>query len=99
MASVGVRRDTRGDALPVSETSLAAVIVLAAGEGTRMKSRTPKVLHALCGRSMLGHALAAAGGLEAQRLVVLVGHGRDEVRAAAASQAPDVCVVVQERLA
>ena len=64
-----------------------------------MKSRTPKVLHALCGRSMLGHALAAAGELDPQRLVVVVGHGRDEVRAEAARHAPDVCVVVQERLA
>ena len=51
MAPVDVRRNTRGDALLVSETSPAAVVILAAGEGTRMKSRTPKVLHALCGRS------------------------------------------------
>ena len=43
--------------LPVSET--AAVVILAAGEGTRMKSRTPKVLHTLAGRSLLGHAIAA----------------------------------------
>ncbi len=83
----------------MSEPRPDAVIVLAAGEGTRMKSRTPKVLHALGGRSMLGHALAAAGELDPQRLVVVVGHGRDEVRAEAARQAPDVCVVVQERLA
>src|SRR5271165_7490431 len=83
----------------VSEPRPVAVIVLAAGEGTRMKSRIPKVLHALCGRSMLGHALAAAGELDPRRLVVVVGHGRDEVRAEAASHAPDVCVVVQERLA
>ncbi len=64
-----------------------------------MKSRLPKVLHALCGRSMLGHALAAAGELDPQRLVVVVGHGREEVRAEAARLAPGVCVVVQERLA
>ena len=83
----------------VSEPRPDAVIVLAAGEGTRMKSRTPKVLHALCGRSMLGHALAAAGELDPRRLVVVVGHGRAEVRAEAANHAPDVCVVVQERLA
>ncbi|NUO42681.1 MAG: NTP transferase domain-containing protein, partial [Streptomyces sp.] len=37
----------------------AAVVVLAAGEGTRMKSATPKVLHELCGRSLVGHVLAA----------------------------------------
>ena len=76
-----------------------AVIVLAAGEGTRMKSRIPKVLHSLCGRSMLGHVLAAAGELDPHRLVVVVGHGRDQVGAEAARHAPGVCVVAQERLA
>jgi bifunctional UDP-N-acetylglucosamine pyrophosphorylase / glucosamine-1-phosphate N-acetyltransferase len=83
----------------VSEPRPVAVIVLAAGEGTRMKSRIPKVLHPLCGRSMLGHALAAAGELAPERLVVVVGHSRDEVSAEAARQAPDVHVVVQERQA
>ena len=58
----------------MSETSPAAVVILAAGEGTRMKSRTPKVLHTLCGRSLLGHAIAAAGELDPERLVVVVGH-------------------------
>jgi bifunctional UDP-N-acetylglucosamine pyrophosphorylase / glucosamine-1-phosphate N-acetyltransferase len=83
----------------VSESRPVAVIVLAAGEGTRMKSRIPKVLHGLCGRSMLGHALAAASELEPQRLVVVTGHGRDQVGAEAARHAPDVCLVVQEQLA
>jgi bifunctional UDP-N-acetylglucosamine pyrophosphorylase / glucosamine-1-phosphate N-acetyltransferase len=83
----------------VSEPRPVAVIVLAAGEGTRMKSRIPKVLHPLAGRSLLGHALAAAGELDPQRLVVVAGHGRDEVGAEAARYAPDVSVVVQERLA
>jgi bifunctional UDP-N-acetylglucosamine pyrophosphorylase / glucosamine-1-phosphate N-acetyltransferase len=81
----------------VSEPRPVAVIVLAAGEGTRMNSRIPKVLHSLCGRSMLGHALAAAGELAPERLVVVVGHSRDEVSAEAARQAPDVQVVVQDR--
>ncbi|MGV8968280.1 MAG: bifunctional UDP-N-acetylglucosamine diphosphorylase/glucosamine-1-phosphate N-acetyltransferase GlmU [Cellulomonas sp.] len=57
----------------------AAVIVLAAGEGTRMRSAVPKVLHTLAGRSMLGHALAAARELDPQRIVVVVRHGRDLV--------------------
>ena len=61
----------------MSEPRPVAVIVLAAGEGTRMNSRIPKVLHAMCGRSMLGHALAAGGGLAPERLVVVVGHGRE----------------------
>ncbi|MGI5126097.1 bifunctional UDP-N-acetylglucosamine diphosphorylase/glucosamine-1-phosphate N-acetyltransferase GlmU [Pseudonocardia sp. CA-107938] len=59
----------------------AAVIVLAAGEGTRMRSSTPKVLHRLGGRSLLGHAVHAAAGLHPEHLVVVVGHGADRVRA------------------
>jgi bifunctional UDP-N-acetylglucosamine pyrophosphorylase / glucosamine-1-phosphate N-acetyltransferase len=81
----------------VSESRLAAVLVLAAGEGTRMKSRVPKVVHSLCGRSMLGHALAVAGELDPERLVVVVGHGRDQVSAEAAAQAPDALIVVQDQ--
>ena len=57
----------------------AAVIVLAAGEGTRMRSALPKVLHPIAGRSLLGHAMAAARGLEPEHLVVVVRHGRDQV--------------------
>ncbi len=83
----------------MSEPRPGAVIVLAAGEGTRMKSRIPKVLHTLCGRSMLGHAVAAASGLEPERLVLVAGHRRDEVGAEAARYAPGVHVVVQDRLA
>jgi bifunctional UDP-N-acetylglucosamine pyrophosphorylase / glucosamine-1-phosphate N-acetyltransferase len=81
----------------VSETSPAAVVILAAGEGTRMKSRTPKVLHALCGRTLLGHAMAAAGELDPSRLVVVVGHGREQVSAAVAAIAPEALVVGQDQ--
>jgi bifunctional UDP-N-acetylglucosamine pyrophosphorylase/glucosamine-1-phosphate N-acetyltransferase len=64
----------------MSSSRPSAVIVLAAGEGTRMKSRkVPKVLHELAGRSMVGHVLAAARELEPEKLVVVVGHGRDKV--------------------
>jgi bifunctional UDP-N-acetylglucosamine pyrophosphorylase / glucosamine-1-phosphate N-acetyltransferase len=80
----------------VSEPRPVAVMVLAAGEGTRMKSRIPKVLHRLCGRSMLGHVLAAVGELDPQRTVIVAGHGREEVSAEAARCAPDVSVVVQD---
>ncbi|WP_371661954.1 bifunctional UDP-N-acetylglucosamine diphosphorylase/glucosamine-1-phosphate N-acetyltransferase GlmU [Streptomyces sp. NBC_00280] len=59
----------------------AAVVVLAAGEGTRMKSATPKVLHELCGRSLVGHVLAAARELDPENLVVVVGHAREKVTA------------------
>jgi bifunctional UDP-N-acetylglucosamine pyrophosphorylase / glucosamine-1-phosphate N-acetyltransferase len=63
-----------------------------------MKSQIPKVLHSLCGRSMLGHALAAARELDPQRLIVVAGHGREQVTAEAARQVPTAEVVVQERL-
>ena len=62
-----------------------------------MKSRTPKVLHTLCGRSLLGHALAAASDLTPERLVVVVGHAKEEVSAAAAAAAPRADIVVQEQ--
>jgi bifunctional UDP-N-acetylglucosamine pyrophosphorylase/glucosamine-1-phosphate N-acetyltransferase len=73
------------------------VIVLAAGEGTRMKSSLPKVLHLICGRPMLDHVLAAARELEPEQLMVVVGHGRDQVTSHLAGHAPDVRAVVQHR--
>ncbi len=57
----------------------AAVIVLAAGAGTRMKSRTPKIMHSIGGVSMIGHALNAARGLEPEQLVAVVRHQREKV--------------------
>ena len=74
----------------------AAVVVLAAGEGTRMKSSTPKVLHAVGGRSLVHHAVAAAEGLDPQHLVVVVGHGRDAVTAHLAEVAPKAAIAVQD---
>ncbi|MEU4487753.1 bifunctional UDP-N-acetylglucosamine diphosphorylase/glucosamine-1-phosphate N-acetyltransferase GlmU [Streptomyces purpurascens] len=73
----------------------AAVVVLAAGEGTRMKSATPKVLHELCGRSLVGHVLAAAGELHPENLVVVVGHAREKVTAHLGEIAPAVRTAVQ----
>src|SRR5918998_644568 len=58
-----------------------AVIVLAAGEGRRMRSATPKVLHPMSGRPLVEHAVRAAAGLDPQHLAVVVGHGRDAVTA------------------
>ena len=80
----------------MSEPRPVAVMVLAAGEGTRMRSRIPKVLHELCGRTMLGHVLAATGELDPQRTVIVAGHGREEVSAEAARHATDPVVVVQD---
>ena len=57
-----------------------AVIVLAAGKGTRMRSRTAKVLHPLAGRPMLDYPLATAEALEPDRIVVVVGREADRVR-------------------
>ena len=81
----------------MSETSPAAVVILAAGEGKRMKSRTPKVLHTLCGRTLLGHALAAADELNPARLVVVVGHGSELVAAEAAAVTPQARIVHQDQ--
>ena len=73
-----------------------AVVVLAAGEGTRMKSSTPKVLHEIAGRPLVGHVLAAAHRLAAEHTIVVVGHGRERVTDYVTSVAP-VVVVVQEQ--
>ena len=54
-------------------------IVLAAGEGTRMRSATPKVLHRIAGRTLVEHAVRAAAGLDPRHLVTVVGHGREAV--------------------
>ncbi|GAA4560386.1 bifunctional UDP-N-acetylglucosamine diphosphorylase/glucosamine-1-phosphate N-acetyltransferase GlmU [Pseudonocardia xishanensis] len=78
-----------------------ASVVLAAGEGTRMRSATPKVLHELGGRSLLGHAVHAVAELEPEHLAVVVGHGRAEVTAAllgiGEEIARDVRTAVQEQ--
>jgi bifunctional UDP-N-acetylglucosamine pyrophosphorylase/glucosamine-1-phosphate N-acetyltransferase len=73
----------------------AAVVVLAAGEGTRMKSATPKVLHEICGRSLVGHVLAAARELVPAEVVVVVGHAREQVSAHCAEIDPGARTAVQ----
>ncbi|MER6507831.1 bifunctional UDP-N-acetylglucosamine diphosphorylase/glucosamine-1-phosphate N-acetyltransferase GlmU [Nonomuraea sp. NPDC050227] len=73
----------------------AAVIVLAAGEGTRMKSQTPKVLHELCGRALVDHMLAAARDLDPERLIVVIGHALEQVGGHLAATSPDARAVVQ----
>lgn len=57
-----------------------AAVVLAAGRGTRFRSERPKVLHAAAGRSLLAHVTLAVATLETERIVVVVGHGAEEVR-------------------
>ncbi len=60
------------------------VVILAAGAGTRMRSKRPKVLHELAGRSMIGHVVATAEALKPSRLVIVVGPDHDAVAAAVA---------------
>jgi bifunctional UDP-N-acetylglucosamine pyrophosphorylase / glucosamine-1-phosphate N-acetyltransferase len=72
-----------------------AVIVLAAGMGTRMKSDLPKVMHPLGGRPMVKHLMDTVAGLNPEKVVVVVGPGMDQV---AAAVAPAVTVVQHERL-
>lgn len=55
-------------------------IILAAGEGTRMKSKKPKVLHNICGKPMLNYIVEASKGAKVEKNIVIVGHGGDEVR-------------------
>ena len=71
------------------------IVILAAGVGKRMRSALPKVLHPLAGRPLLSHVLDTARNLSPARLVVVVGHGADAVRAQV--DAPDLTFVTQER--
>ncbi len=74
----------------------AALIVLAAGKGTRMQSDLPKVLHEIAGAPMLVHALLSARELDVARAVVVTGHGADAVEAAVETHAPYASCVRQD---
>ena len=74
----------------------AAVIVLAAGAGTRMKSTKPKVLHEILGLSLLDHVLHAATSLNSEKTLVIVGHGREQVQEHLAKTYPAIVTAVQE---
>ena len=56
-----------------------SIVIMAAGKGTRMKSSAPKVLHRIAGRPMLSHVIATTSALQAERLIVITGHGADQV--------------------
>jgi len=75
-----------------------AVIVLAAGQGTRMKSSRPKVLHSLAGRSLIGHVLATAGELEPGHVVAVVRHARDTVVETIVDLMPGAVIVDQDEI-
>jgi len=82
----------------VSTLRPAAVIVLAAGDGTRMRSRQPKVLHTIGGRSLVEHAVAAARGTHPKHLVVVVRAHRDRVAEHVTQFDPDVVVADQDEV-
>ena len=73
----------------------AAIIVVAAGKGTRMKSKTPKILHEIGGRSMVGHALKVARDLHPEQLVAVIRHQRDLVEEHINSLDADVLIADQ----
>jgi bifunctional UDP-N-acetylglucosamine pyrophosphorylase/glucosamine-1-phosphate N-acetyltransferase len=79
----------------VSASGPAAVIILAAGKGIRMRSPTPKPLHSLSGRTMLGHCLATVATIRPERLIVVVGHGGAQVSAQVRELAPDAIIMTQ----
>ncbi|MCY7341234.1 MAG: bifunctional UDP-N-acetylglucosamine diphosphorylase/glucosamine-1-phosphate N-acetyltransferase GlmU [Pseudonocardia sp.] len=72
------RSDLSASGPPAPDPAVSA-IVLAAGAGTRMRSAVPKVLHPVGGRTLLGHAVHAVAELSPEHLVVVVGHGREQV--------------------
>ncbi|MFH8249656.1 bifunctional UDP-N-acetylglucosamine diphosphorylase/glucosamine-1-phosphate N-acetyltransferase GlmU [Microbacterium sp. B2969] len=81
----------------MTDTQL-AVVVLAAGQGTRMKSALPKVLHGIGGRPLVGHVLDTAQGLAPARVLVVVRHERDLVASAVLDAHPEATVVDQDEV-
>lgn len=75
---------------------IGAVVVLAAGASTRFRSSTPKVLHSLCGRKMIEHALHAARQLNPEKLIVVVRHERDAVAERVLRFAPEAIIADQD---
>lgn len=72
-------------------------LVLAAGEGTRMQSAAPKVLHKVAGLSLIGHAMASAQGAGVERIGVIIGPGRADVGAEATRLLPEVRLFTQNQ--
>jgi bifunctional UDP-N-acetylglucosamine pyrophosphorylase / glucosamine-1-phosphate N-acetyltransferase len=95
--SHGSFRSDREEPSRVTANGPAAVIVLAAGEGTRMRTATPKMLNEVCGRAMLGHVLAAALELQPGQLILVVSGLDSQVATYARTHCPEATLVVQER--
>lgn len=99
MAQVGYKRaelDSSPQVFPMTQRSCLSII-LAAGEGTRMKSAKSKVLHEIAGLPMVAHVAAAAKQVGGGAVALVVGHGADEVRKAAAGFDPGPEIFVQEQ--
>ena len=73
------------------------VVILAAGQGTRMRSARPKVLHELAGRPLIDHVIATASSLEDARLHVVIGHGGEQVREALADAEVNFVVQAEQK--
>ena len=88
----------RQDSHRPSEQPKLAAVVLAAGEGTRMRSSRPKPLHRLCGRPMVLWVLGALSGLDLSRVVVVVGHGATRMtKALAEAKSPGLPIDVVDQ--
>jgi bifunctional UDP-N-acetylglucosamine pyrophosphorylase/glucosamine-1-phosphate N-acetyltransferase len=75
-----------------------AIVVLAAGQGTRMKSTLPKILHEIAGVPLIGHVLATAGRLDAAHTVTVVRHARDQVVEVIEDHFPSALIVDQDEI-
>ncbi len=80
-------------------TNRLAVVILAAGQGTRMKSSLPKVLHRIGGRPLISHVLDTAAGLQPETIIAVVRHERERVAAAILDHAPTTVIVDQDEIA
>lgn len=75
-----------------------AVVILAAGQGTRMRSATPKVLHRIGGRPLISHVLDTAAGLQPETVIAVVRHERELVAATIEDHAPGTVIVDQDEI-
>ena len=74
-----------------------AVIILAGGKGTRMKSDLPKVLHKVAGVEMVNHILNATSSLSPEKILVIVGHGAEQVEHTVKTHTPAARTVLQKQ--
>lgn len=100
MSDTATPNDETGEAAPSAGGHRFSVVVLAAGKGTRMRSELPKVLHEAAGVPLLEHVIRAAESLGPRQIVVVVGHGSDQIRErfAARRQAGEIRFVMQREL-